>query len=161
MLLTYKPALGAALQRLHLLCGYSTVQSFLLHSYSFIPVCSDYCIALSSVSSLSLSRSLSGSASLAFQRSSQSEEIYRAPTFIKSTCYKRYVVTRVLRGEIISVSLIRLLFPYAQTIASHFCVLSLSRSACFRFALVGISAFESIRENLYMSTYNLNMCEVK
>ena len=93
MLLTYKPALGAALQRLHLLCGYSTVQSFLLHSYSFIPVCSDYCIALSSVSSLSLSRSLSGSASLAFQRSSQSEEIYRAPTFIKSTCCKQTYAT--------------------------------------------------------------------
>jgi len=57
----------------------SVVQSFLLHSYSFHSciVRTIACVTPFSVTplSLSLSRSLAGSASLAFQRSSQSEKV--------------------------------------------------------------------------------------
>jgi hypothetical protein len=47
------------------------------------PYSSDYCIILLDVSSLSLSAPLAGSPSLAFQRSSQSEEILLAPTYLE------------------------------------------------------------------------------
>ena len=56
-----------------------------------IPVCTDYCIILADVSSLSLSRSPKGSASLAFQRSSQSEEIYTCPNITFNMCEVKYV----------------------------------------------------------------------
>jgi hypothetical protein len=55
-------------------------------SWFFVPMSTDYCITIASVSSLSLSRSPKGSASLAFQRSSQSEEIYTCPNITFNMC---------------------------------------------------------------------------
>ena len=91
-----RPALGAALAKLKQvlyalfvkLCK-ELCSHFCCTLMVSIPMRTDYCITIAGVSSLSLSRSPKGSASLAFQRSSQSEEIYTCPNITFNMCEVR------------------------------------------------------------------------